>query len=334
MSDLSRDARHSPAMETAVEWFVRRDGDSLSSEEQAAFDAWLAAEPEHRTAYSEVERLWSELNALPSGRALPARRPASAAAPAVSVHHPSPRPRFRRRFAAAALAVGFCLLLAIGADLPTRLLADARTGVGETKLVTLPDGSTVLLNTASAIAIDYAPGQRRVRLLKGEAAFTVARNSDSPFTVETDDGASTALGTVFLVRQHETATTVTVIESRVAVALEGRSGPAAEAVLSANQRITYAAGRGLGPVETIDPREATAWQRGKLIFVDLGLGDVIDQLNRYHVGQILITDDALSSVRVNGVFDMGDAVAVVDTLEESLALDSTRMTNLLILLHR
>ena len=337
MSELPRDARHGPAMETAVEWFVRQDGRALSPEEQAAFDAWLAADPEHAAALVEVERLWSELDALPADAAQPLRRDrsmAEAAVPAAPLYGPAPIARFWRRFAAAGLVAGLCLFLAIVADLPTRILADARTGVGEIRLVTLPDGSTALLNTASAIAVDYAPGERRVRLLKGEAAFTVAKDGERPFTVETDDGLSTALGTLFLVRRHAAATTVTVIESQVAVASEEEAGGAPEAVLSANQRITYAAGHGLGPIETIDPRAATAWQRGKLIFVDLALGEVIDELNRYHVGQILIVDGALSDMRVNGVFDTGDAVGVLDALEESLSLGSTRLTDLLILLHR
>ena len=325
-------------MDTAVEWFVRRDGNTLSVEEQAAFEAWLAADPAHTAAYAEVERIWSELDDVPANRARQRRGdgPAVArAAPADTRRRPPPPARAWRRLAAGGLAACLCLFfLAVGTDLPTRLRADAHTGVGKTKQVTLPDGSTAVLNTASAIAIDYAAKARRVRLLKGEAAFTVAEDANRPFAVETDDGLSTALGTVFLVRRHEDATTVTVIESKVAVAPEERPASALEAVLSANQRVTYAAGLGLGPIETVDPRAATAWQRGKLIFVELALGDVIAELNRYHVGQILIVDEALRDMRVNGVFDTGDTVGTLDALEVSLGLGSTRLTDLLILLHR
>ena len=325
-------------MDIAVEWFVRRDGNTLSAEEQAAFEAWLAADPVHTAAFAEVERIWGELDEVPATRARQRRSDGLAvarAAPADTRRRPPPPARPWRRFAVGGLAAGLCLFfLAVGTDLPTRLQADARTGVGKTLQVTLPDGSTAVLNTASAIAMDYTADARHLRLLKGEAAFTVAKDEARPFAVETDDGLSTALGTVFLVRRHEDATTVTVIESEVAVAPEERPDTTAAAVLSASQRVTYAAGLGLGPIQTIDPREATAWQRGKLIFVELALGDVIDELNRYHVGQILIVDEAVRDMKVNGVFDTGDTVGTLDALEASLGLGSTRLTDLLILLHR
>ena len=74
--------------------------------------------------------------------------------------------------------------------------------------------------------------------------------------------------------------------------------------------------------------------RGKLIFVDRPLGDVIDELNRYHRGRLQIIDPAIRSHRVSGVFSTGDPLAVVDALEASLGLHSTRLTRYLVLLHR
>ena len=70
------------------------------------------------------------------------------------------------------------------------------------------------------------------------------------------------------------------------------------------------------PQVPIDPREA------------------IDELNRYYFGAILVLDGSLRSRKVNGVFETRDPVAVVDALEESLRLRSTRLSDLLILLHR
>jgi transmembrane sensor len=59
--------------------------------------------------------------------------------------------------AASLAACAAVLAITVATDLPTRLQADAMTSVGEQKLVSLPDGSTALLDTHSAIAIDYAP---------------------------------------------------------------------------------------------------------------------------------------------------------------------------------
>lgn len=337
MSDHPHAPRPGSAKEEAVDWFVRRDADPLSAAEQAAFEAWLAASPVHREAYAEVERVWSDLDSVPADQA-PRLRPSGhrdySEKTAIQRGRRAPNRRPWRWAATGAMAAGICLLLAIGMELPSRLQADVLSSVGETKTVALPDGSTAVLNTASAIAMDYSPDERRVRLLRGEAEFTVAKDAARPFRVETEGVLSKALGTVFLVRRHDDGTTVTVLESRVAVAYGGNSDSTREAILAANQQVTYTEGRGLGSLQTVDPRAATAWRRGKLIFVDQTLGDVIDELNRYHLGQILISDDALRNMKVNGVFETRDTVAVVDALETSLALSSTRLTDLLILLHR
>lgn len=342
MTNDPQDTAPDPVLEDAVEWFVRRDAGNLSEAERTAFEAWLATDPAHARAYAEVERTWADLDRLPAGRA-PRLHAAGVeasvdatdefgAVPAIG------RRRAWRRLVGTAVAAGLGLLLVFGWDLPTRLRADAVSGTGETLSLTLPDGSTVLLNTVSALAVEYSPGQRRVRLLRGEAAFTVAKGARRPFVVEADSGRSTALGTVFLVRRLDSGATVTVLESRVAVEY-GRtsgdtSGDGQKAVLAPGQRIAYTVGRGLGRVETVDPQVAAAWRRGKLIFVDRPLGEVIDELDRYHRGEIRIVDESLRDRKVTGVFETRDPLAVVDALETTLGIRSTRLSSLLVLLHQ
>lgn len=337
MANHPQDTASDPALEEAVEWFVRRDAGNLSEAERTAFEAWLAADPAHARTYAEVGRTWADLDRLPAGRA-PRLHAAGVganvdatdelgAAPAIC------RRRAWRRLVGTAVAAGLGLLLVFGWDLPTRLRADAVSGTGETLSLTLPDGSTVLLNTNSALALEYSPGQRRVRLLRGEAAFTVAKDARRPFVVEADSGRSTALGTVFLVRRLDSGATVTVLESRVAVEYGRMSGDGQKAVLAPGQRIAYTVGRGLGRVETVDPQVAAAWRRGKLIFVDRPLGEVIDELDRYHRGEIRVVD-SLRDRKVTGVFETRDPLAVVDALETTLGIRSTRLSSLLVLLHQ
>ncbi len=63
-----------------------------------------------------------------------------------------------------------------------------------------------------------------------------------------------------------------------------------------------------------DPENARAWTRGRLIFEDEPLGEVVAELNRYHKGLIRITDSRLNGLRVSGVFALNDPIGVVDTL--------------------
>lgn len=305
------------ARQEAAEWYFRRDAGALSAEEDAQFQLWFAV-PAHRRAYEELAATWAALGTIPRTKTpLPARPPVW---------------RGRTGLAGAALAAAIVLALIIPQSGWFLLWqADAATAIGETREVTLADGSIVTLNTDSAIAIAYDTSERRIRLLRGEALFTVAKDAGRPFTVETQGGTAQALGTAFTVRDEDDGATVAVVESRVAVRYPANA--AGTVTVSPGEAVSYAHGR-LGPVEPVDIDELTAWRRGKLIFVDRPLGEVIDELNRYHRGRLQIIDPAIRSHRVSGVFSTGDPLAVVDALETSIGLHSTRLTRYLVLLHR
>ena len=327
MSDTSNHPISAAALEQAAAWFARIDRGALSDREQQAFDDWIAADPDHRRAFERVSRTWAVMGDLAA--APPQAEPTDA---------PGHSTTARRRWAVAAIAAGLLIAVGVGADLPQRLdanvRADAATATGEIRRLDLPDGSTVQLNTDSAIAIHFGPdgiGARGVRLLRGEAAFEIAKDPDRPFMVAAGDGVSRVLGTVFTVRMSSRGASVTLLEGRVAVSVNGGGQ---ETVLSPNQRVRYDGRRGLGAVEAVDPQSASAWRRGKLVFHDQPLGDVIDELNRYHRGLIRLVNEDLRAKRVNGVFDTGDPVSVVEALEAALGLRTTRLTDYVILLHQ
>lgn len=317
-----RDERDS-ILDQAAEWYMRRDAGGFSAADELRLESWLAADRRHRDAFDEIAQTWSLMGnvdraAIDEGRARSAGNTAR------------PSAWSGQMLAAAAMAAAIVLGIGYLFDIPVRLRADAYTAAGETRLLKLDDGSTIMLDAVSAVAVDYTQQARRVRLLRGEAVFTVAPEADRPFLVEAQNGESRALGTAFAVRDDGAGATVTVLESKVSVALPAQQ---AEVRLMPGQQVSYTS-LGLGPVEQVDADIETAWRRGKLIFVDKPLGSVIDTLNRYHQGRIQITDGTIRSRPVSGVFEIGDPLRVLDALEASLDLHSTRLTNYLVLLHR
>jgi transmembrane sensor len=84
--------------------------------------------------------------------------------------------------------------------------------------VSLADGTMVELNSASEVAVQFSPAERRVRLVRGEAHFTVAKNKARPFLVEAGAVAVRAVGTAFNVRLGGKEVEVLVTEGKVAVA--------------------------------------------------------------------------------------------------------------------
>lgn len=315
-----------PTFEEAAIWLVRLQEPDVSAADRAGFARWLAGDPTRRAAFDEAQRLSAAL-------AAPAR---SLAAEAVVVPFPAParpaappaRALRHHALAAAALAVviaGGIWLQQGGLD---DLRSDYVTPSGGRETVALADGSTMLLNTDTAVAIDLAGDRRSVRLFRGEAAFTVAAEPARPFIVTTGDGHIRVVGTVFNVRVTSRQTVVSVLRGRVGV---GAGSDAAKTTLAAGQSASIGAA-GVSPPAAFDRTAVTAWQRGQLVFYRTPLGAVVDELNRYQRGRILILNRRVADLPVSGVFDVRRPTAVIDVIERTLDVNATRLTDHLILL--
>lgn len=306
-------------LDEAAEWFFRQGDCPLGALDQQRFDAWITASPENRAAYDEVSRTWNELAQI-----APPRLPRA-------VRTIATRRPLARVVASFGTMAALLLIAAWTFDLPTRLQADLYTATGETRSLTLADGSLVELNSSSAIAIDYSDAARSIRLLKGEAVFTVAPDATRPFRVLSGSGEATALGTIYDVRDGGDGSTVTVLESQVRVV--STADTFSPVTLAAGEQVRYDTA-GIGIVARVDIASETAWRRGKLIFIERPLESVVEELNRYHRGIIRVVGSDLRDRRINGVFEIANIATAVDTLEASLGIRSTRLGDTIIVLHR
>lgn len=316
---------------------------AMSAAEETRLAQWLVEDPRHARAFAAVERMWLAID----DTTMPAA-PASTAPVAPVPDAGRLRSRWRsgwrqgrdtahgRRRAAGwaqgAVAASILLLLvAQSGDITMRLRADAITATGERREVALPDGSIALLNTASAIAVDYHRG-RRIRLLRGEAAFTVAPDPAHPFVVEAADGTVTALGTRFLVRRDGDETRVAVTEHSVRVDLaDARPGPASR-IVREGQGLDYGHGR-IAPPAGRGVSDTDAWTRGVIRVVDRPLGDVVREIGRYRKGYVVVLGRALSQRRVNGVFRIDSPDRSIDAIGRTLGIRATRIGPMVTLLH-
>ncbi len=312
MTKRKSDSGHGNARGAAADWWVRGRAGPLSPEEQAAFEGWRAS-PANAAAYDNISRMCGHLASLPA-----------------------PRRAERRIFASRGFWLGIAAPLAAASialflqfdDLSTFLRSDYSAGTGETKLVTLEDGSRAHLNAQSAIAVHYGASQRRLDLLKGEAWFEVAPDPARPFVVETAGGTITALGTAFDVALESTGALVAVTKHRVSISSGGRT-----VIVEEGQESTLARGFPARAPAAVNPAWVTAWRRGKLIVENEPLGAVIAALGRYHHGYVACLYSAICARRVTGVFGTDDPLESLDEIEKSLGLRSTTFTRFLAVLH-
>lgn len=310
----------------AARWAVRMAAGPLDENSRRALLRWLHASPAHQAALGEARKAWALMGRVDAAT--------------LGVTLPPPRPARRLLPRLAALAA--CVLLAVGLGLGVRcgdplaaLRADHYTTIGEMRGVTLPDGSTVRLAPASAIALRYDGGQRRVELLSGQADFTVAPMTGAerrPFVVGAADGAARALGTRFMVTRLPDGVEVDVAEHTVEVSQTAEDGTVSRRVLKPGDSIRYGEG-GLGAVTPIRYAQAAAWQDGTLVFDRAPLAEVAATLNRYRTSRIVIRDEALAERPVSGVFNAAEPDAALNAVTAALGIRSTALPPFLTVLH-
>jgi transmembrane sensor len=193
----------------------------------------------------------------------------------------------------------------------TEFMADYRTGTGEQHLVALPGGISIDMNTQTSIAVRSSPGLQRADLIAGEAMITTRLDPPRAFMLTAASGDTTAIDAAFNVRRDADTVCVTCLSGSVRVAIGG-----AVTELQPRQQTTYTgtrySGTRLGPAIAVDPAPLTAWMSGLLIFHDKPLGDVLEEVNRYRPGRIVLTNPVLRRRLVNGVFHLDRIDGVID----------------------
>jgi len=311
--------------EEAIAWFARLRSERCSADERRAFESWRNQTPAHAAAYEEVSGLWDD----------PALRLAATKAVRASIglerHAPVRRwsQSWLRYAAVAATIAGLVALVDLEIDIPLRLTSDYRTSTGEQQVVRLSDRSSVTLNTRSAIGSAFDDQTRRVNLLKGEAFFQVAPDKGKPFVVQSRLITTRAVGTEFLVREELDGIRVTVTEGVVELAPIQPVWPPIQ--LTAGQQVSVAPD-GPGSVREVDLDQATAWLRGRLVVEDARLGDVIEELRRYHSGTIQVWNSAVNEIRVSGSYNITDPAAALLALAETLPVRMAQFTGRIVIL--
>lgn len=304
------DAPIAPAIvEQASHWLMLHWGGQLDAAQQARFQAWQAADPEHYRAWQRLQRLQGTLAGVPSGTASQVLR-----------EQPDRRRRQTLKLLATLLLVGGTGYTA-QAQLPWReAMADLRTAPGQRSQHTLADGSRLALNSGSAVDIRFSEHERRIRLLTGELLLDSGQDpARRPLIVETAAGEIQALGTRFSVYEVEGGSRVELYEGE----LQLRPRQAAAMRLQAGQKSWFSAVR-LGRSEPADAN-AIAWNDGRLVAERMPLGQFLGELSRHRRG-VLRCDPDVAHLPLTGVFPLADTDRVLVALQQSLPVEVHSLT--------
>ncbi|POA56740.1 MULTISPECIES: FecR domain-containing protein [unclassified Pseudomonas] len=296
-------------VEQASHWLMLQWNGGLDDEQLRRLAAWRAADPEHERAWLRLEHLQSTLCSVPADTAR-----------VVLSELPDARRRHALKLVGALLLAGGSGYL-VQSQLPWReAMADLRSGTGERLQRTLSDGSSLSLNSGSAVDILFSASERRIRLLAGELLLDSGHDpAKRPLIVETVAGEIQALGTRFSVYQHDGGCQVALFEGELE--LRPRQAPATR--LQAGQSRWFDASR-LGDMTPAN-RNAIAWHDNRLIAERMPLGRFIAELARHRPG-MLRCEPAVASLPLTGVFPLADTDRVLAALQQSLPVKVRSLT--------
>jgi transmembrane sensor len=301
-----------PLTDQALDWVLLLRSGRATIADAAALNAWRQQSPEHEEAFRAAARLWRDL------RTVAAEFRTDDQIVQLSSRRPLARIALSRRAliggAVAASAAAFAALRPPLGLWPSikELSADYRTGKGERRDVKLADGVTLKLNTQTSVAVRSLEREAEIELISGEAAITAARPPSSPLVVTAAGGRLIATRATFDARCFDDAVVAACIDGLVVVEQGAR-----RIELRRGEQASYSATRILDAPVAANTVQATAWQEGLLIFHNRPLAEVIDEVNRYRPGKIIIINPQLAQRVVDGTFHLDrleDVVAQVRQL--------------------
>ena len=332
---------YSRRLAEAAAWRVRLTEQGTGG--SSAFEAWLAEDGDNRRAWLQVQAPWGLLGEhAHSPEVIELRRAALGRARDAGRYRWLGAAGAPLKLAAAAVVACVMLggLLAWYASRPDVY----HTEIGEQRVVTLEDGSKIALDSQTEVQVSYSQDARELSLLHGQARFDVAKGIERPFSVLAAGRKVVATGTAFNVDLMGTEALITLIEGRVVILADDArraignevTAPAGEGPRSVknDQAIELAAGEQLAisadaapNVTTANIEQTTAWQSGRLVFVNEPLASVVDRMNRYSTRALRVDDSRAAQLRMSGVFNTGDVDSFVATVAAYLPVEADSLPN-------
>lgn len=292
-------------LEQSIQWLVKIRFDAPDAVTRQNFETWLAASPEHARAWSSVSDASQRFSNLPSDLS---RRTLGGA-----------RSRMSRRQSLKMLGLfagSGALLWAVRDHSPLPgLLADYRSGIGERRQVDLADGSRVRMNSSSAFDAELDGQQRLIRLLYGELLVESRAAARHALWVGGRDGYLRVQGARFLLRQHDEAGSLLVVQDGTVAVFSGQLRGEPAALVQAGESVLFdVAGVRQAPDDGLDP---WGWSDGVISARDMPLGAFLAELSRHRHGVLRCNPD-VAQLRVSGTYQLSDTNQVLNLLATSL----------------
>lgn len=192
---------------------------------------------------------------------------------------------------------------------------------GERLTFTLPDSSTVILNSGSEVKYSSDFGKQRNIWLKGEAFFKVTKNINSPFNVHTTDFDVKVLGTEFNVNSSVLNQKISLVKGKVNVLLKESKD---EINLMPNEELVWNAKTKCVIKRNFDVNKILAWKDNILLLDDVKIEDALAKINQFYGVNFVIKDAVIANRHIKGAFKNQSIDEFITSLEFILDVSITK----------
>ncbi|TXC70999.1 DUF4880 domain-containing protein [Sphingomonas ginsenosidivorax] len=301
------------AIMDAATWHARLDSPEMDWE---AFGLWLEADPSHRSAYDSIALLDAEIGE--AAPAIAALLPANDDAVVEPMPARSTRWRWAGLGAGGAMAAGLAVLLVPSAPTTAQVYT---TGRGETRTVTLADGSRMQIDRGSRVSVTGGTSPV-VEIADGAASFAVRHDPSRLLMVRAGGYEVRDIGTRFDVVSARGRVAVTVAQGMVSVAPIAGDGDTT--TLHAGQILDIMPSKQIAERRTVDPARVADWIDGRLNYDGAPLTLVAADISRYADAPLMV-DPSAANLRFSGVLTIGDGSRLVDQLRAVLPIRARRV---------
>ncbi len=326
-------SRQNPVDVAAVEWHSRWE-QGLSESEHEALRQWLAEDAAHDTAFRRLTQDMAVLRSAPSDMVAKARSSfkreaiasgGSSAQPGEEPAKPKAMEGWARTDALfswmqprSALVAACCAaVFAAGIGWHQWMLQPTFESSfvaqkGQQRLVTLPDGTELAMDTDTQAQVTMYRDRREVRIADGQIMFSVAADPKKPFHVLAGPARVTVIGTRFSVRYRNQgadagAANVSVEKGHVRVTSSYSAANAKTDLpveLLAGQGLRVSSNGVLGQVASVSPGSVALWRKGLVRFDNTSLADALLELERYGPTGLEIRDPAVAALTIGGSYQI------------------------------
>ena len=188
----------------------------------------------------------------------------------------------------------------------------------------LADGTIVWLNSGSSLRYPSSfSGKERMVELQGEAYFSVSKNKNHPFIVETGKIGIKVLGTEFNVINYTNETSTEIVLASGKVELFEINGSKRKTVteMVPGQQVVYSKIKNQYSLIDVSPEKYISWIDGKLIFRDDQMTEVIRRLNRWYNVEIEISDPEIARYIYTATFQNETIEQILEMLRKTSPIE-------------